>query len=435
MKRIDTYGQTPLLRVCLYCAFSLLIVSFQAHAATNTTLTLAEAIKKTLNQNPSLNVFPLREQGLQAERETAQLSPAYRVGAELENVAGTGQLSGTQSAELTVSLSSVLELGGKKQARVSVVDQKLALSRIKQQIASIDLLSTVTKNYIQLLIDKQRIQLAEEEVSLAQATADEVNKRVRAAIAPKADYARAVAAVEQARLNVTRVEQRMHAHKMALANLWGQMQPDFNQVSGSLFDYGSSRSFESLFELVKNNPSLEFFAAETRLKESEIRLAKTQQQADIDWSVGLRRSADIDESALVAGFSVPLFAEKRAESAVKSALAARNEITYQQQDFLLRIHSQLYQAYTAREQAINAATTLQQSIIPQLTDALTQTKTAYQRGLYSYLDFLTARQELLNAKRALIEASADALLLTAEIEQLTAEPLLIGQNFEGKNHE
>lgn len=435
MKRIDTYGQTPLLRVCLYCAFSLFIVSFQTHAATNTTLTLAEAIKKTLNQNPSLNVFPLREQGLQAERETAQLSPAYRVGAELENVAGTGQLSGTQSAELTVSLSSVLELGGKKQARVSVVDQKLALSRIKQQIASLDLLSTVTKNYIQLLIDKQRIQLAEEQVSLAQATADEVNKRVRAAIAPKADYARAVAAVEQASLNVTRVEQRMHAHKMALANLWGQMQPDFNQVSGSLFDYGSSRSFESLFELVKNNPSLEFFAAETRLKESEIRLAKTQQQADIDWSVGLRRSADMDESALVAGFSMPLFAEKRAESAVKSALAARNEITYHQQDLLLRIHSQLYQAYTAREQAINAATTLQQSIIPQLTDALTQTKTAYQRGLYSYLDFLTARQELLNAKRALIETSADALLLTAEIEQLTAEPLLIGQNFEGRNHE
>lgn len=435
MKLIYIYGQTPLLRVCLYCAFSLLIVSFQAHAATNTTLTLAEAIKKTLNQNPSLNVFPLREQGLQAERETAQLSPAYRVGAELENIAGTGQLSGTQSAELTVSLSSVLELGGKKQARVSVVDQKLALSRIKQQIASLDLLSTVTKNYIQLLIDKQRIQLAEEQVSLAQATADEVNKRVRAAIAPKADYARAVAAVEQASLNVTRVEQRMHAHKMALANLWGQMQPDFNQVSGSLFDYGSSRSFESLFELVKNNPSLEFFAAETRLKESEIRLAKTQQQADIDWSVGLRRSADMDESALVAGFSMPLFAEKRAESAVKSALAARNEITYHQQDLLLRIHSQLYQAYTAREQAINAATTLQQSIIPQLTDALTQTKTAYQRGLYSYLDFLTARQELLNAKRALIETSADALLLTAEIEQLTAEPLLIGQNFEGRNHE
>ena len=202
MKLIYLDGQTPFLRLCLYVAFSLFIVSFQAHAATNTTLTLAQAIKKTLNQNPSLNVFPVREQGLQAERETAQLSPSYRVGAELENVAGTGQLSGTKSAELTVSLSSVLELGGKKQARVDVVDQKLALTQIKKQIASLDLLSTVTKNYIQLLIDKQRIQLTKEEVSLAQATADEVNKRVRAAIAPKADYARAVAAVEQARLNV-----------------------------------------------------------------------------------------------------------------------------------------------------------------------------------------------------------------------------------------
>ena len=46
MKLIYTYRQMPLLRVCLYCAFSLFIVSFQAHAASNTTLTLAEAIKK-----------------------------------------------------------------------------------------------------------------------------------------------------------------------------------------------------------------------------------------------------------------------------------------------------------------------------------------------------------------------------------------------------
>ncbi len=423
MRLICHYRHTFFRRLSIYCMFSLLFISLQANAR-NTTLTLDDAIKNTLNQNPSLNVFPLRQQGLQAERETAQLLPAYRVGAELENVAGTGQLSGTKSAELTVSLSSVLELGGKQEARVNVVDQKLALSQIEKQIAALNLLGRVTRNYIQLLIDKERIKLAQENVSLAQATADEVNKRVRAAIAPKADYARAAAAVEQARLNVKRVEQRMQSHQMALANLWGEMQPHFNQVSGSLFDYGTDISFESLFERVKNNPSFAFFAAETRLKESEIRLAKTQGQADIDWSVGIRRSADIDESALVAGFSVPLFAEQRAEAAVKSALAARNEVQYRQQDLLLRMHTQLYQAYTARQQAITTAISLRQSIIPKLTDALIQTKKAYQRGLYSYLDFLTARQELLQAKQALIDASAEALLLAAEIEQLTAESLV-----------
>ena len=46
MKLIYLDGQTPFLRLCLYVAFSLFIVSFQVHAATNTTLTLAEPLKK-----------------------------------------------------------------------------------------------------------------------------------------------------------------------------------------------------------------------------------------------------------------------------------------------------------------------------------------------------------------------------------------------------
>lgn len=432
MRSIYNYWHTSSRRMLIISALSLLLLSFHARA---TTLTLANAIENTLNQNPSLKVFPVREQGLYAEREMAALSPAYRLGAELENVAGTARLSGIKSAELTVSLSSVLELGGKTAARVDVVNNKFALNTIEKQMTALDLLGAVTKNYIQLLTDKERIRLAEEGLSLAQATAEEVKKRVRAAIAPKADYARSLVAVEQARLDVNRVQQRMQSDQMALANLWGEMKPQFNDVSGSLFEFGTDVSFDALYERVENNPSVEFFAAEARLKDAEIRLAKTQQQADIDWSVGIRRNLDMDESALVAGFSVPLFSEKRNESIVKSALAARNEIGYRQHDVLLRLHTRLYQAYTARQQAINTATTLQESIIPKLTDALLQTKKAYQRGLYSYLDFLTARQELLTAKKSLIDASAQALLLAAEIEQLTAEPLLKTQNVMGVNHE
>ncbi|HEC75017.1 MAG TPA: TolC family protein, partial [Methylophaga aminisulfidivorans] len=66
-----------------------------------------------------------------------------------------------------------------------------------------------------------------------------------------------------------------------------------------------------------------------------------------------------------------------------------------------------------------------QKIIPNLTKSLQQTKYAYQRGLYSYLDFLTARQELLAAKQDRIDAAEAALLYTAEIEQLTAQPLFM----------
>ncbi|WP_417512316.1 TolC family protein, partial [Methylophaga sp.] len=80
-------------------------------------------------------------------------------------------------------------------------------------------------------------------------------------------------------------------------------------------------------------------------------------------------------------------------------------------------------AYSGRSQAITSIQRLQQHIIPKLNTSLEQTRVGYQRGLYSYLDLLTVRQDLLNARRAVIEAATAALKYEAEIEQLTAEPL------------
>ena len=120
---------------------------------------------------------------------------------------------------------------------------------------------------------------------------------------------------------------------------------------------------------------------------------------------------------------MPLFSGRRNTGAVSAARAQRNEIYVQKEVALLSMHTQLFRAFHNRKQAILAAKTLQSTIIPALRDALKETQIAYERGRYGYLDYVSARQELLNAQRTLIEAAASALTYGAEIEQLTAEPL------------
>ena len=137
----------------------------------------------------------------------------------------------------------------------------------------------------------------------------------------------------------------------------------------------------------------------------------------------MRRFQANDDSALVAGFSMPLFSSNRNSGAVSTALAQRNEISVQKEVALLSMHTQLFHAFHNRRQAILAAKELQSTIIPALSNALKETQTAYQRGRYGYLEYVSARQELLNARRTLIESASSALTYGAEIEQLTAEPL------------
>jgi cobalt-zinc-cadmium efflux system outer membrane protein len=386
-------------------------------------LGLKDAMQQTLQQHPSLQVFPLRQQGLEAQKKTANLKPAYVVGAEVENVAGTGELSGIKALETRVTLSSVLELGGKRQSRVDLVEQQSDVVRVERKVKALDLLGQVTRRFINVLNSQERVKLAEVGLELAQTTLKEVNRRVSAAVAPKADLGRAEAAVQQAELTLLAEQRQLEAHRMALANLWGSYQPAFDEVSGSLYSFNEAMPFDALFAKAQQNPQIEMFAAEARVRDAEVRLARTQQVADLTWSVGIRRDEGIDDSALVAGISMPLFSEERAQGRIEAALAARNEVTYRRQDVLLQLHTQLYRAYSGRSQAITSIQKLQQQIIPKLNTSLEQTRVGYQRGLYSYLDLLTVRQDLLNARRAVIEAATAALKYEAEIEQLTAEPL------------
>lgn len=88
-------------------------------------LSLERAIANTLAQNPQLHQFSLKHEALLGRRESYDLSPSLNAGVEIENLAGSGNFSSTQSAEITLALSSVIELGGKRSARVSVANSQI----------------------------------------------------------------------------------------------------------------------------------------------------------------------------------------------------------------------------------------------------------------------------------------------------------------------
>jgi len=390
-------------------------------------LTLSSAIKHSLEQNPSLRVFEFRNIALRGQKEIANLRPAYEVGFEAENFSGTGNYSGSDNAELTVSLSSIIEMGDKRTARVSVVNKSRAQLEAQRQIEALELLGEVTRRYVDVLAAQERVTLAEEAAQLAQNTLDEVKKRAKRGAIPEAEVKRAQAAVGQARLTLSSEKQQREYLKVALAALWGERTPSFSKLEGNLYEFGKDVEFQRLYAMVKQNPAIQIFAAEKRLKEAEVRLAKTQASTDIRWSVGVRQFKETDDSAITAGFSMPLFSSKRSTGSIASAIAARDEVLIRKEATLIKLHTQLFRAYSNRQQAIFTTKNLQSSIIPSLEQALKETKKAYQRGRYSYLDYMTARQELIAARRTLIDAGSAALRYGADIEQLTAEPLPASQ--------
>lgn len=418
--RLKRIGFRKLILLYLFIGWQ---ISLAQAETTNNTLTLNTALKRTIDQNPSLKVFDFRNTALNGQLETANLKPAYELGFEAENFSGSDELSGFDGAELTVSLSSVLEMGDKRAARWGIVSNSRSVLDAQRQVESLELLGEVTRRYVDVLAAQEQVSLAKEASELASQTLNIVEKRANAGATPDTEVKRAQAAAAQAQLTLLSARQQLNYLKVSLAALWGEISPNFANVKGDLYQFGVDVEFQTLYTKVEKNPAIQIFAAEGRLKEAELRLAKTQSRADISWSAGVRRFQESDNFALVAGFSMPLFSSKRNSGAVTTALAQRNAIFVQKDVALLNMHTQLFRAFHNRKQAILATKELQNTIIPALEEALKETQTAYQRGRYSYLEYVSARQELLNARRTLIESASSALTYGAEIEQLTAESL------------
>ena len=67
------------------CGRWLALVLCLAAPAAQAQLTLQEAITRALDENPQLQVFPLRQKAAKAQRESTNMSPGYTLGIGAEN--------------------------------------------------------------------------------------------------------------------------------------------------------------------------------------------------------------------------------------------------------------------------------------------------------------------------------------------------------------
>ena len=416
----------------LLCLFALAFNVAVAHAE-ETSLTLANAVSRTMAQNPSLRVFDLRLQGLEGSRLTANQAPAYEAGREVENALGSGTLQGVDGAEYTLSLSSVIELGGKRRARTGAVSSRYDLMEAEREAETLDVLGQVTQRYVATLALQEKLDLATQSVELSEAILNTVTRRTKQGAAPEAEVLRAKAALAQSRIAHSALQTEYEKRKMALASLWGETRVDFQRLQGDLFRFESSERFEVLYQQASESPVIRVYASERRMRDAEIRLARSQSESDIRWQIGARRLETTGDTALVAGISMPLFAGRRNRGEVQAARAARDEVQYRQEEALLQLHALLFEAYHTRQQNIDAVEQLRSTVLPDLTKALDLTRQAYERGRYSYVEWTAAQRELLSAREALVEAAATALLNQALIEQLTAQSMTQGQTASALN--
>ncbi|WP_078061796.1 TolC family protein [Catenovulum maritimum] len=388
------------------------------------TISLSNAIQRTLANNPQLSVFDYKYKSLEGELITAGLKPEYSVGAELENFAGTGEVSGLSNSEMTLTISSVIEFGDKVNSRKRLVNSQKQALTVDKKIQTLGILGEVTKRYIDVLTLQQIMLVNKNAEKLAQQTYQTVSKRVRVGSTPSSELKRAEAALALARLETLTITKQFKASLRKLAIMWGEQSPRFSRVSGDLFAFPKVNSLDYIMEQLSQSPHIMAYAEQSRIQQAQLQQSKTQNYADISWSAGIKRFEGSNDTALVAGFSMPLFTENRNKGSYQSQKAKLDEIEQQKQSSIRAIYSQLTSLFSAQEEAQLRVESLRSYIIPPQEKALELVQQGYSEGRFSYLELISSQEELIEMQYALIFSASEIHKQIASIEALSGIPLI-----------
>ncbi|MGB1556655.1 MAG: TolC family protein [Oceanococcaceae bacterium] len=392
-------------------------------SAEENALSLAAAGQYALNNHPALAAHPAQRSTQKALAQGAALSPPPSVEFSLEDFAGSGNSSGSDGAQATLSLSQVLELGGQRARRQERAESATALLSTEQEVQRRDILAAVAAHFVETLAQQHRLELAKNGLQLAQRMESAVQSRVDAAAAPAAERIRAAVVRAEAELELEDQEHRLQTQRMALAEAMGMPKPRFGSLRGALFTTEPSQGFEALMASIDKSPALLRLISRERLAQSELMLARSRARGELRASLGIRQRQVSDDTAWVAGLSLPLFSAKQAAPGIAAKQAEVEALGFEQQASRNAIQAQLFALDQEMRHAQHVLGVLDSTILPALDQALALTEAAYREGRYSWLQLQEIQEQLRSARLRRIAAAEEFHLQRIEIERLSGLPI------------
>lgn len=158
---------------------------FPSSSATSTLsyenrLTLRDAVSRTLAYNSSVRAAYHEIQARDGEAFQASRRPNPELLLEVENFGGSKDKRDFDVAEETASLTQLIELGGKRYARLQAAQLETSLATWDYEGIRVQMATLAAQSFVDVLTAQDRVKVLGEFVSIAEKTRKSVDARVRA---------------------------------------------------------------------------------------------------------------------------------------------------------------------------------------------------------------------------------------------------------------
>lgn len=374
-----------------------------------------------------------------------QLQPTFTragwsAGIEREKQSGVG---GFGNAEFTLSLAHVIELGGKRAARIETAERERAVAEWDYEVARFEVVGEVVARYTEVLAAQARVQEEQAVVELSDSFASTVLQLVDAGSVSPLESRRAKAAAEQAHLDWQEKENELDRARVRLAATWGSTQPAFEKATGDITATPALPTRELVQALRNEHPNLKRWGAELARRGAVFRQESSLAAPDLTVRFGYRATSideggarafgvgtdgfsasrttnggDDWEHSLVLEASLPLPIFHRNQGAIREAELSQERLGDEQRAWESELETALAESFAVAEASLERIDGISQRVLPELEKTYALTQEGYQRGKFNFLDVLDAQRAVVDARLELLNARIAYHQSIADIERL-----------------
>lgn len=448
-------------------------------------LTLSHALALALQGNPGLSAFAWDIRAAEAREIQAGLRPNPELSLELEDLRvggaastsstsrslglspteglsiGTGRASESArngafgDAQLTLALSQLVELGGKRAKRVEAAKRERDVVTWDYEVARADVLAQTAHAFYAVLAAQENVRLSETLAVLAGQAHDTIKTLVQAGKVSAIEESRSQVELSQLAIEYDSVTSELRAARIELAGNWGSNDPQFSVASGSFPDTFAPPPADDLKAALDQSPYLTRWVAELDRRDALVALARADGKPDLTVTFGVRStgisgasthdwgfsSADgltlgrgsvgsDRDTSIVLGFSLPLPLFNRNQGSIKEAEYLADKAADERRAVEAGISNALTAGHERAAATHAAYQTLKNMVIPTAKEAFDAVQEGYRAGKFGLLDVLLAQRALFDAQRQLAQSQASFQQTIVEIERFTGLPVEPAQSLD-----
>jgi cobalt-zinc-cadmium efflux system outer membrane protein len=386
-------------------------------------LALRNAWALALAQGPQLAVYAWEIRAEEAAVMQAGIGPNPELEVEVENFGGTGEFSGFGGSETTIAIGQTILLGGKLRKRVELARLGRDLAGWDYEVARVEALTRVAGDFVATLAAQERLTLAHETEELAQRVFSAIGERVEAGKISPVERTKARVEFAQARLARQRAERELQATRYRLAANWGSASPRFDYAVGDLTDVRMPPPADRLVERIELNPDLARWATEMAARRAAIDLARAEGVPDVTLFGGPKLLEGADETAFIAGMSIPIPVFDHNQGGILDARIRRAQAERLRHAAEIRVRTDLYTAYQSLDTAYIEVQTVRDEIEPSARSAFEAAEEAFRQGKIDALGLLDAERTLFGIRQQYVDVLTAYHQATIDVERLIGAPL------------